>query len=104
MTKEEKTAIESLVEEIKTLHKDMLILNKRVNYILTQVQLVNAMTINDKLSLPFDDGGEGATNYFMDIQEDYEKILKKRSVEKFKALSKALKEKEEKEENTNEEV
>ena len=103
MTKEEKTAIEGLVEEIKTLHKDMLILNKRVNYILTQVQLANAIRINNEALNGLDDD---AVKFFMDIQEDYEKILKKRSVEKFKALSKALKEKEEKEkeENNNEEV
>ncbi len=103
MTKEEKTAIEGLVEEMKTLHKDMLILNKRVNYILTQVQLANAMSINKTLAQPFEDSGDAATNYFMDIQEDYEKILKKRAIEKFKALSKSLKEKET-EETNNEKV
>ena len=98
MTKEEKTAIESLVEEIKTLHKDMLILNKRVNYILTQIQLTNAMKIENVAI-----GGltDDATNFYMDVEERYEKALKQRATEKFKAASKAEKEKEEK---TNEKV
>lgn len=98
MTKEEKTAIESLVEEIKTLHKDMLILNKRVNYILTQVQLTNAMEI-EKASL--NGLTDEAANFYMDMEEHYEKALKQRATEKFKAASKAEKEKEE---NVNEEV
>ena len=98
MTKEEKTAIESLVEEIKTLHKDMLILNKRVNYILTQVQLGNAIRIQkESLSGLTDE----ATNAYMDMEEYYEKALKQRATEKFKAASKAEKEKEE---TNNEEV
>lgn len=98
MTKEEKTAIEGLVEEIKTLHKDMLILNKRVNYILTQVQLANAMRIDNEA---FNGLDNDAVKVFMDKEEYYEKALKQRATEKFKAASKAEKEKEE---NTNEEV
>ena len=98
MTKEEKTAIEGLVEEIKTLHKDMLILNKRVNYILTQVQLANAMKIEKEA---IDGLTDEATNFYMDVEERYEKALKQRATEKFKAASKAEKEKEE---NVNEEV
>ena len=97
MTKEEKTAIESLVEEIKTLHKDMLILNKRVNYILTQVQLANAITIKDESINGLTDE---AVNFYMNTEERYEKALKQRATEKFKAASKAEKEKEE---NINEE-
>lgn len=98
MTKEEKTAIEGLVEEIKILHKDMLILNKRVNYILTQVQLGNAIKIENESI-----GGltDEAVNFYMDMEDRYEKALKKRATERFKAASKAEKEKEE---NTNEEV
>lgn len=92
MTKEEKTAIESLVEEIKTLHKDMLILNKRVNYILTQVQLANAIRINNEA---LDGLTDDAVKFFMDREECYEKALKQRATEKFKAASKAEKEKEE---------
>ena len=98
MTKEEKTAIEGLVEEIKTLHKDMLILNKRVNYILTQVQLANAMRIDNEA---FNGLDNDAVKVFMDKEEYYEKALKQRATEKFKAASKAEKEKEE---NHNEEV
>lgn len=98
MTKEEKTAIEGLVEEIKTLHKDMLILNKRVNYILTQVQLANAMRIDNEA---FNGLDNDAVKVFMDMEECYEKALKQRATEKFKAASKAEKEKEE---NANEEV
>ena len=98
MTKEEKTAIEGLVEEIKTLHKDMLILNKRVNYILTQVQLANAIRIDNEAPNGLTDD---AVNFFMEREECYEKALKQRTTEKFKAVSKAEKEKEE---NTNEEV
>lgn len=97
MTKEEKTAIEGLVEEIKTLHKDMLILNKRVNYILTQVQLANAIEI-EKVSL--NGLTDEAVNFYMNTEECYEKALKQRATEKFKAASKAEKEKEK---NTNEE-
>lgn len=98
MTKEEKTAIEGLVEEIKTLHKDMLILNKRVNYILTQVQLANAIRIDNEA---LDGLTDDAVKFFMDKEERYEKALKQRATEKFKAESKAEKEKEE---NNNEEV
>lgn len=98
MTKEEKTAIESLVEEIKILHKDMLILNKRVNYILTQVQLANAITIEDESMNGLTDE---AVNFYMNTEERYEKALKQRATEKFKAASKAEKEKEE---NNNEKV
>lgn len=98
MTKEEKTAIEGLVEEIRALHKDMLILNKRVNYILTQVQLSNAMRIN---SVTLDGLTDDTANFYMDMEERYEKVLKQRATEKFKAASKAEKEKEE---NNNEEV